>query len=304
MAKIAFVQKLALDITALAALAVIFGGGAATAQSFNEAGICSRLLERQQSGLYFVEDGFAEPVIQRVDAAPLPYTSRARFYYLPLVRAGGRDTGRQWVWHIRTQTEAGAAPRANLAYVYRPGRRTACSPTRELFEFSPDDRFVELNRYIDYHNSSSGRARETGLRDYFHFEFRDDGRCVRTDAAEYGNLEGHYGFEGLSRQQEALERRLTPTGTAYAATGVSRFAGLSSEFSYQDQPGPACLSFTAPLPTRAGNSLNYFWGGRYQEALAAAQKWQPVQTLVVIKRVTARGIVEVMRRTISWRPRS
>jgi hypothetical protein len=301
-----------LRATVRCTLLIVFTGSSAIAQVFNDSEICAKLLIKG-AGLYLVQNREGTGFVQPVTSAPVAYRAESRFYYVPERKWRPQDNKGQPVWHIRTQTSAAATPTrpiANQAYVFRPGGRTPCSPTNDLPEHSPADRFVDLNRYIDYHDPNSKKARETGIRDHFHFQFLDRERCIGTDAAELGDLSQHYGFESTSRRIEAMQRTFTPGASAAADPTLPplqphgrHFSGLSSEFNYQNQPGPACIGFAAPLPTEAVATFWPFGPTRYQRALIAAEQWQPLETLLVIKRVTGRKITQVMRRTISWNTR-
>ena len=124
-------------------------GISAHAQMFEIDQVCPSL---PKPGLYYV---YAEigvtPTTNIVADAPLRYRANGRFYYKPRVQEDLSDPTDEGVWHIRTQTSAAAAPRADKAYVYRPPVVTRCSNGVQLDAFSPNDRLVALNRYVDYH---------------------------------------------------------------------------------------------------------------------------------------------------------
>src|SRR6202020_3138069 len=96
------------------------------------------------------------------------------------------------VWHIKTQTLAAAAPRANKVYVNRPQIVSRCSAGATLPNFDRNDRFVELKRYIDYHAPNRSRERERQLHDYFHFKMQDPdtGDCSAGIWTDDSNLVG------------------------------------------------------------------------------------------------------------------
>ncbi len=280
-------------------LSVLTAGGSASGQQIDDELNCRALAK---PGLYYLtypEGG--SPVIIPVNAASIRYQANSRFYFLTSPRAQLLPEGGEAVWHIRTQTRASAAPAANTVYVYRPAITTQCSPTA-LPEYPPDQRFVEINRYIDYHApNNNGRQPNPGLHEYFHFAQRDvsTGRCIRTDDRNvYGNLADVYGFPDISRTdtQTIAENRMSISSTAFAAR--SRYQGLSSEFAYRGGSSTRCFAFTAPLPT--GPVTHGWFASPYSAALEAARNWHPVSTLVVVKRLRGGKVLEVISQNIRW----
>jgi hypothetical protein len=270
----------------------------AVAQYFDDNTNCASLT---QSGLYYYSSENGAAVLTRVGNGQLRYQANSRFYFVAPPRAQIGTQGEENVWHIRTQTQASAAPRASTVYVYRPSVVTRCSAGTALPEFSPDDRFVEINRYIDYHAADNNREPDPGLQRYFHLQVQDlqSGACIRTDdRAAYGNIETIYGFPDIRRTetQTAVE-----SGTSLSTpvrAGHVQYQGLSSEFAYRDGAGNRCFAFTAPLPT--GVAARSFWSSRYAAAMDAAGTWRPVSTLVVIKRLRGRRVTDVMDATVHW----
>ena len=209
--------------------------------------------------------------------------------------------GNEGVWHVRTETRATSAPRADAIYVYRAGVITRCSPTTPLSEYSQDERFVDINRYIDYHApNNNGRDPNPGLNRNFHFQIEDTstGSCIRTDDRSiYGNLADVYGFPDISRAETvtAFEGATSVVSPVLAAKVA--YQGLSSEFAYRDGDNTRCFAFTAPIPTGVPGGWFY---SRFAAAQDAAQKWRPVNTLIVIKRLLGRKVMEVVNRNVPW----
>ncbi len=288
------VPSLAISIAALIAADRI-----AVAQYIDDAANCNALTH---PGLYYYSASNTGAVLTRVGSGALQYRANSRFYFVPSGRVQLGTQSEENVWHIRTQTRASAAPKANTVYVYRPGVVTRCSAGMPLAEFSPDDRFVEINRYIDYHSPAySGREPDPGLQRYFHFQVQDaqSGACVRTDdRTAYGNIETIYGFPDIKRS-ETLTAFESATSLSTPVLAASRqYQGLSSEFSYREGTNNRCFAFTAPIPTGVG--ARWWWSSRYAAAMEAAGTWHPLSTLVVIKRLRGRRVTDVMNSTIHW----
>jgi hypothetical protein len=274
-------------------------GGQAQAQSLDNEQICPGL---QKPGLYYVYADAGQIVSRQVGSGRLRYSVNSRFYYVPRAQASFAGRNDEGVWHIRTQTVAADAPRANEAYVYRQPIVSRCSGGVPLFAFSSNERFVPLNRYVDYHAPKrNGREQEPQLRDYFHFKMQnpENGDCatgIRTDAANLsGSLEDIYAFKTVKREDTPTSYEVATTlfGPAVALPTkelTSRYQGLTSEFAYRYTAGNSCVSFSPPLPTGAG-SLN---------AISAAAVWKPKTTSVVLKRFRGRNVVELVSKVISW----
>lgn len=273
----------------------------ANAQMLDNDQVCPSL---PKPGLYYV---YAEPgsrlTAYMVADAPLNYRINSRFYYKPRVPADLSEPGDEGVWHIRTQTSAAAAPRANMAYVYRPPVMTRCSNGLALNAFSPNDRFVELNRYVDYHaKDRNGRERDSGLRDFFHFEMQDPqtGKCgIRTDDANVlGRLEDIYAFRDVKRGDTLTAFESTTSVSTPAVALTSKYQGLTSEFAYRTTAGSSCVSFSPPLPT--GPVRRGWFATAESAAIDAAAVWKPKTTFVVLKRFRGRKIMELFNTSIEW----
>lgn len=284
-------------------VAALFGAlfcfGPAIAQHYDDSNICRGL---PRTGLYFVSTATAgQTEVTPIDGRAVRYDPTGRFYLVTGTSAAEED-----VWHIRSQTKALAAPRAGSAYVYRPAVQTRCSGPTALREFAPDDRFVELNSYIDYHSEQSNRREPNpGLRDLFHFEVSDPdtGRCVRTDHRMGGRkLADVYGFADVERSDQMTAFEQTTSVTTRALALSRRFEGLTSEFAYRDGPGLRCVSFSAPIPTGPVARGWGFFSSRYSASLEAAREWQPRTTAITIRRIRGSRAMEAVNRTIAWTP--
>lgn len=285
-------------------ICVVMMASQAHAQLLDNEQLCSGL---QKPGLFYVYvEGDGRIVSREVGSGKLRYRVNSRFYYVPRARASFSERSGEGVWHIRTQTVAAAAPRANRAYVYRPPIASRCSGGVPLLAFEPDDRLVELNRYVDYHAPNrNGREQERQLRDYFHFKMQnpENGDCVtgiRTD--ELGNLEDIYAFKTVKREDTPtpFEVASSFSGPAVALPSkelTSRYQGLSSEFAYRPTAGISCVSFSPPLPT--GPVPRTGWNAE-ANAINAAAVWKPKATSVVLKRFRGRKVIELVSKVIDW----
>ena len=266
-------------------------------------GLVCEALKASPPGLYVVyptSAGAPHPITN----GRIKYDPDARFYF---VHASKRSEG---VWHVRTQTTARAARDADEAIVYRPALQTSCRQTP--FEaFDKDSRYISLNAYIDHHAPPEESPREhAGLARNFHFEApaHDEPRCFRTDDRDVlgSNLLKIYGFEGVVRRGSRVARATRVGGEAVAATServreLRRFAGLSSELTYNSGSGSACFGFSAPLPTSSNLRSQLLTWYRDTDARRAAQDWGPLTTEIVIKQVRGRNIAEIARRTLIWK---
>jgi hypothetical protein len=277
----------------------LLAAGAACAQLIDDQANCAGLA---QSGLYyfaFPKEGGA--VISRIGSGAVQYQSNGRFYFVPPSRAQLATRGNEGVWHVRTETRAALAPKADAIYVYRAGVITRCLPTTTLSEYSQDERFVDINRYIDYHApNNNGRDPNPGLYRNFHFQIQDTstGSCIRTDDRSiYGDLAEVYGFPNISRAETVTALEGTTSVVSPVLAARVAYQGLSSEFVYRDGENTRCFSFTAPIPT--GVHSGWFYS-RYSAAQDAAQKWRPINTLIVIKRLLGRKVLEVVNRNVPW----
>jgi hypothetical protein len=269
------------------------------AQTFDDTAVCNRLALSYRSGLYIAYPSGSRALMRlegRALCAPdgsfcatrvngdNAYEPVSRFYYLP----GPKPRTEEGVWHIRTQTEALNLEGADFAFLSRPAlKSTRCSPNTPLSAFSGSENFVSLNRYIDYH---VGKGQETptdlGLDNSFHFAIQDSVTpCVKTnDTRVFKDLRALYGFENVRR----TEQRVVRWFSASAIADPIQYAGLSSEFAYQDKTEMACFGFAAPIPTMSGVSAN--------------NTWKPSRTSIVIKRLKGRHVTQAFQDTIIWRP--
>lgn len=270
------------------------------AQTFDDTAVCNRIALSYRSGLYIAYPSGSRALL-RLEGRALcasdgsfcaarvngdnTYEPVSRFYYLP----GAKPRVEEGVWHIRTQTEALKLEGADFAFVSRPAlKSTRCSPNTPLSAFSGSENFVNLNRYIDYH---VGIGHETptdlGLDNSFHFAIQDSViPCVKTnDTKIFKDLRALYGFENVRRTEQRVARWFS--APAIAAPIPVQYAGLSSEFAYQDDTELACFGFAAPIPTMSGVSAN--------------NTWKPSRTSIVIKRLKGRHVTQAFRDTIVWR---
>ncbi|MGY2811999.1 hypothetical protein [Bradyrhizobium sp. USDA 4506] len=276
--------------------------GQVHAQSVDADQLCPRL---QTSGLYYAYMGSDGQVVTRlVGSGKLHYSVNSRFIYSPPGPPPG--DGDEGVWHIRTQTTAAAAPRANRVYVYRPPILSRCSGGNPLLSFNRDDRFVEINRYVDYHAADGSREQERQLHDYFHFKMQnpENGDCAKGIRTDDASLLGHYVFQTVRREDTPTDYEVASTiaPPAHAAPKpelTSRYQGLSSEFAYRETSGMACVSFSPPLPTGPVRRTGWFSDAE-SNAVEAATVWKPRTTSVVLKRVRGRRVVELVNQVISW----
>lgn len=278
---------------------LIFGAKTVAAQHIDDSSFCNNILSQPRAGLYIVyPTAGGGMTIKYANGSSMSYDARARFYFIPGLKPSQART--ESVWHVRTQTKAGAAPNANEAYVHRARTRTRCSPGAEIPSFETDQRFIGLNRYIDHHSRTAPRS-DPSLQNHFHLEIQDPALgCISTDhRTAFGDIETNYGFSEVRRTNQLVERRLRIATTAVADVESTHYAGLSSELKYHDGVGLACFGFTAPLPTRTQRSW-FFGPSRYELALRAAERWQPLSTSIVIQRLHGRRYEPFLRRTIRW----
>lgn len=266
------------------------------AQRFDDVAVCSRLTRSfSQPTLYISYLPNTKALVRIQDRAICGddgsfcavavngsnlYDLRSRFYFV-----GAKSRAEEGVWHIRTQTTAKNLAGADFAFVSRPGyAKTRCS-LQPLPYLQGNDRLVNVNRYIDHHPGPGKKPPpDPGLSDAFHFKIEDSaGPCINTDdPAAFRDLNSVYGFEKVERTEQGVAQTFS---TSAVANGV-RYAGLSSEFAYQDADERVCFGFTAPFPTKSGASAN--------------DTWQPRETLVVIKKLKSRAASLAYRNVISW----
>jgi hypothetical protein len=276
-------------------------GSAVHAQMFDDDRVCSIL---PKPGLYYVYAGpDASLTAHLVADTQLSYRVNSRFYYKPRVQVDLSEPGDEGVWHIRTQTSAAAAPRANMAYVYRPPVVSRCSNGQPLYAFSPNDRLFDFNRFVDYHaKNRNGRERDSGLRDFFHFEMQDPqtGKCgIRTDDANaLGSLEDIYAFRDVKRDDTLTAFESTTSFSTPAFAMTSKYQGLTSEFAYRTTAGSSCVSFSPPLPT--GPVPRGWFATAESAAIDAAAVWKPKTTSIVLKRFRGRKVMELVSKSIGW----
>jgi hypothetical protein len=199
--------------------------------------ICESVI-RQGPGLYikYADGNTPVPI-----AGKTPYKPNAKIYVVPWFGLRNVAPNKEAVWHVRSQTTADTKLKSDQAYVYRPATRTRCrsgqfvdqSLGHFFDEFTPDERFVSLDRYIDHHAKTPKEQRaDFGLTTYFHFEVSDitTGSCFRTDDYNsVGNLNEAYGFPDVPRPLGLIARNTSPIDPAYALQS-KKYSGLSSEF--------------------------------------------------------------------------
>jgi hypothetical protein len=119
----------------------------------------------------------------------------------------------------------------------------------------------------------------------FHFQIEEKpSSCVATnDERVYGDLNKLYNFEKVAPKPQNWAK--IASTSAYGDETL--YAGLSSEFAYQDNDKPLCFGFTAPKMT-IGNSAGE--GG-----------WVPINTQVVIKRFIRRIVRQDYSEPVNWR---
>jgi hypothetical protein len=154
---------------------------------------------------------------------------------------------------------------------------------------------ISLLRYVDHHAGADEDIRPDpqGLGTYFHFKIQDaawPSGCVATDNRKaFGDLKPIYGFDGVKRTAQRSEQQIAgwlSIGTANAAGAQAPgYAGLSSEFAYNDGSTPACFGFSAPVPTISG-----YAGG----------DWAPLTTSIFIQQLHGRRVTSVLHTTVTW----
>jgi hypothetical protein len=280
----------------IATLAICSVAWPASAQTYNDQSICTAI---GRPGLYYVPTR-PDLKITPVGAGSLVYDSGAKFVLITAPSNPSRSPDYEGVWHIRTQTIARQSNRANKAYVYRAPVRTRCSDG-VLPDFSPGDRLVNLNIYLDHHLSDprNPRPKAYELSRRFHMPIKDvaDGSCVMTDNEREFNVAGTYGFTDIDRGDGSFEVATSLTQRAYAAKTI--YQGLSSELAYRESPNGACVSFSVPIPTGPVPRSGWF-SNAYDDALQAASSWKPTSTLLVVKRLEGRRVIHVKSSTINW----
>jgi hypothetical protein len=169
------------------------------------------------------------------------------------------------------------------------------------------DRMVSLGTYLDHHlsNPNNPRPKSQALSRGFHMKVQDvtDGACIATDDRREYDVAGIYGFDDTDRRYFATNFEATTSVAQPAAASVvsSKYQGLSSEFAYRDNPAAACVSFAAPIPTGQVSPQHGFWTTAYDDAFQAAATWKPSSTLIVLKRLEGRRVINVISKTIWWK---
>jgi hypothetical protein len=269
-----------------AAAAIMLAAGNAQGADPHDVARCQALfVAHAHQGLYFAATG-DKPV--PVNDTALAYDSGGRFYYLaPGYRGRTYVVTRERVWHVRTQTIARSA-KANETLLWRPGVRTQCSPNQALDTFTPDTRFVSLQRYYDHHAPTDVRRPDGAIARNFHFVIDDPSRPARCntrtdDPKTVGDLRETYGFPDVAPEATVVSRLVGPSPAVAATSAV--YSGLSSELAIAAPGEPACFGFNAPLPTRSTLSAQLFGWWRNSEALSQAQTWAPSRTTISIQRI-------------------
>ncbi len=283
----------------IAATMLCFGG---PATALDDPAVCKRLTQTTGGGLFLAYPNGA-PALSRLGAQATcdndggfcfikvgnrnMFDDTARFYFLP-APVPRKEEG---VWHIRTQTRAMNLAGADQAYLARPAVTTRCHSDQPL-EVSPTGPFVQINDYIDHHGGPGDNRPVLPLSRFFHFQIQEPvggPNCIATDDRRaFGDLKSIYGFDDVARTPKLVSRLFSFVGPAAAAPTV--YAGLSSEFAYQDSADPPCFGFSVPRITRT-------------EYLNEKVDWKPSSTTVWIKRLRGKQVINVPEwtaRAVSW----
>jgi len=279
------------------------GAPAKAQQSFDEPLACSTI---KKPGLFYVR---TQPSLSVTEVWPdnggvFTYDRAARFVFTTPTEVSSRPPRYEGVWHVRTQTIAREAAKANKAHVYRAPARTRCGVMPDL---PLEERLVSLGAYLDHHLSDPKRPRPRlpSLSRGLHLTIQDptDGACVATDDRREFDVTNIYGFSDVKRTAVTtdFENYFSAAGTAVADDGRASYHSLSSQFAYRETPAGACISFEAPIPTGPVQSAG-FWSSAYDDAFEAAARWKPSSTLIVLKRLEGRRTVNVISKSIRWAP--